>query len=409
MLKTAFDIAQLLAGHFSNQLSTEQEEELNVWKNSSPANAAYFNQLKEERLTAAEFKKYQALALDTEVEEEIWKMMLDKMGPEFKLQDAEHQVPVKKLKPYHLIAAAAAVLIVVAAGMFFYQRMDDQGPVSGLTAAQDLPAGKITATLTLANGKKIALSDAANGQLAKESGVSILKTASGQLVYKITGDAKGTVQFNTLRTARGQQYQVILPDASVVWLNAASSLRFPSTFAGLKERQVVLDGEAYFRIKHNVKQPFRVLTKGQLVEDIGTEFNINSYSEEDYTRTTLIEGSAKVASQFPGQRVTEVVLKPGLQTALTNKGLLQVSKADTVEAIGWRNGVFIFNNEPIESVMRKISRWYDVDINYQGRISKEEFSGVISRFKSIGQVLAMLEYSNTVHFKVEGRRITVMQ
>ena len=336
----------------------------------------------------------------------------DSLSPDYLKKEKEiysrlPKAPGLKRQKLWPLATAASIILVVIASLYYTDFKFDKSE-QNILAAGDLPAGKNGATLTLSSGKRIILSDAANGELIKESGVSIVKTASGELIYKITGGANGPIQFNTLTTAKGQQYQILLPDGTSAWLNAASSLRFPLTFSGLNERMVVLEGEAFFSVKHNNRQPFRVLTKGQMVEDIGTQFNVNSYEEEQFTKTTLIEGSASVSSQFPGQKVTKIVLNPGQQAVLTSMGQLQVNKVDTIEAIAWKNGVFVFNNESIESIMRKISRWYNVEVRYQGEASTEEFSGAISRSKSIVQVLKMLEYSKSVHFKIEERRITVM-
>jgi transmembrane sensor len=193
-----------------------------------------------------------------------------------------------------------------------------------------------------------------------------------------------------------------LPDGSKVWLNSASTLRFPALFSG-NTREVELNGEAYFDVAKNPNKPFKVITKDQIVEVLGTQFNINSYSDEETFKTTLIEGSVKIIYK---DRV--VLLSPGQQFQPSMKSS-KVIEADTEEVTAWKNGYFLFKDEDIQSIMRKVSRWYNVDVNYSGNIPDVGFGGNISRSKDINEVLNVLQLTNAVHFKVEGRRITVMR
>lgn len=295
------------------------------------------------------------------------------------------------------IAAAAVILITLSVSVFIYSRHD----VKPDELARDIAPGGNKAVLTLANGKKIILSDAKNGKLAADSGVTVTKLADGKIIYALESGSVANAAFNNIETPRGGQYQVILPDGSKVSLNAASSLTYPASFAMLKERRVELKGEAYFEVAKDKKHPFIVKTENQEIKVLGTHFNINSYTDELMTKTTLIEGSVLVKVSD-----TEQILKPGYQ-AINGMGGLKVVEANVEEVLAWKNGYFMFDNEGIESVMRKISRWYNVDVVFKGNVPKDKFGGTVSRFENVSQVLRKLTYTDKVHFIIEERRIIV--
>lgn len=302
------------------------------------------------------------------------------------------------------IAVTAAVLLTLSFGIYWFN--NNNGDLNhGVIIVNDIAPGKSKAYLTLANGKRIALTDAANGNLAREGGVQITKTADGQLVYKISSTPSGKKDpaLNTIETPRGGQYQIRLQDGTKVWLNAASKLTYPQSFTAALNRKVTLSGEAYFEVAKDKTHPFIVETAGQLVKVLGTHFNINSYTDEGDTKTTLLEGSVKVSG------LTEIVLKPG-QQATFKAGDLRIAEVNTENVIAWKNGEFEFANEPLESIMRKISRWYDVEVIYQNpELKNEIFSGGISRFELVSDVLKKLSLTEVVKFKIEGRRIFVMK
>lgn len=319
---------------------------------------------------------------------------------------------------YPVAAAAAAVLIVAGAYLFSYHSKTNTKSIKDSHASKkqsnDIAPGVQTATLTLANGVKIALSQAANGKIAEQNGVSISKTADGKLVYRFADfnenlNSKENRKeintlsnvFNTLSTVKGQQYRVILPDGSKVWLNAASSITYPANFANLKNRMVQLSGEAYFEVAKDKSHPFIVKTDRQQVEVLGTHFNVNSYGDEGAIRTTLLEGSVKVLSD-KGQKV----LLPGQQSQLA-KNTLKVSSADVHETVAWKNGDFIFNNEEFSRILRQLSRWYNVEIIDNGNHSELHLSGTISRSKNMSTVLKALEVTGKVKFKIEGKTVVV--
>ena len=328
------------------------------------------------------------------------------------LNRIEQTLPVPKRKSLRTLwprfASAAAVLIFISIGIYFYMNSntDESTQIATTKKVNNIAPGSNKAVLTLGNGKKISLTDAGNGTIAKQSGIKIIKTDDGQLIYSVSVSELKSIlpEYNTISTPRGGQYQVSLPDGTNVWLNAASSLKYPANFTSLKERRVELIGEAYFEVVHNKTLPFRVETEEQVVEVLGTHFNINSYTDEPIVTTTLMEGSVKVHSI-----ANNVIIKPGQQTILVHASKqISVQKANLGIALAWRNGTFQFDNETIESVMRKISRWYDVDVVFQKNCTKQGFVGTISRFENVSEVLQMLEHTGTVHFKIDGRRITVM-
>jgi len=301
------------------------------------------------------------------------------------------------------IAAAASITIVMVAGLFYYQYRQSSQQVN-LVVQQDIGPGGNKAYLTLADGKKISLTDAANGAIARQAGIAITKTADGQLIYSVvqnehTGTA--TTDYNTIETPKGGQYRVQLPDGTEVWLNAQSSLRFPTSFEALDERRVELSGEGYFQVAKNKAHPFIVKSSGQIVKVLGTHFNINSYADESATKTTLLEGLVQLNGQ--------VLLKPGEQATLPASGGISISRVDVDEAVAWKNGKFVFADENIESIMRKLERWYNVEVSYEGAPPTETFTASIGRFDNISKILDKLSYTNNVHFKTEGRRIMVMR
>jgi ferric-dicitrate binding protein FerR (iron transport regulator) len=303
-------------------------------------------------------------------------------------------------------AAAAAILILLTAGIYYYQNSPEPVLVKTETPRfrNDVAPGNNKAILTLDDGSKIDLDDAKTGILANESNIDIKKTGDGQLEYTAGAQNVKTVKYNILSTPMGGEYQLVLPDGSKVWLNSGSTLRFPTAFIG-SERIVELKGEAYFDIAKNPKMPFLVRTNNAMdIKVLGTQFNIMAYDDEKNINTTLIEGSVEV---LKGSGKT--MLKPG-QEAILNRGSgnIKVASADLEQAIAWKNGYFIFYNENIESIMRKVSRWYNVDVVYQGNLSNKDFVGTISRNKNISELLKMLELTGAVHFSIDGRRITVM-
>jgi len=309
--------------------------------------------------------------------------------------------------PVRIATVAAAIAIITTLVLFYIY------PARELpnTYANDINPGGNKAILTLANGNQINLNDAKSGALVSESGFEIVKDKDGQISYKVSGSASGTNEYNTITTPRGGQFIVTLPDGSKVMLNAGSSMKYPTSFAKSLTRKVELSGEAYFEITKDTKHPFIVATDLQEVEVLGTHFNVSAYNDEASVKTTLLEGSVKVTPSLQGTKQSpgSIILKPNEQSSLT-KNNIQIKQVDTDEAVAWKSGEFLFRNEPLESIMRKISRWYDVKVVYEDQaLAKELFGGMISRSGKISEVLQVLEITKDVHFKVEGRTVTVMK
>jgi transmembrane sensor len=379
--------------------------------------------------------------------------LLDNWYLEFELEDLppltdaqleeidSMQPPVVKSKKrpplsfYILIGIAAALAITVISLAVWPQ-------IHSSRYGTDIEPGSDQAVLTLSNGQKINLSDAKDGTLAEQGNVIISKSGSGELTFKIKQDevlvnptdrAKPTDsirgklaqvpdlnQLNSVTTPRGGQYAIVLPDGTKVWINAGSTLRFPSSFIDLPERRVELIGEAYFEVqkatnlmdKLRKRIPFIVKTSKQEVTVLGTHFNINCYNDEPNTKTTLLEGSVRIATLPTAEgagAARETTIKPDQQAVLTGSSL-KVNQIDADDAVAWKNGEFMFRAESLESIMRKISRWYGVDIVYEDKqVGKKLFGGTISKFQKVSEVLSMLELTGEVQFKIDDRTITVMR
>jgi ferric-dicitrate binding protein FerR (iron transport regulator) len=298
--------------------------------------------------------------------------------------------------------AAAAVVFVVFSFTTYIALTKKRAHVF----ASDVAPGGNKAILTLADGKKISLSDAANGDLIEQAGISISKTANGQLVYNIvkSDDVIDDSKVNTISTPNGGEWEIRLPDGSIVWLNAASSLQYPLNIASSKQRKVELTGEAYFEVAKDKTRPFVVKTTKQELEVLGTHFNINSYHDEYVTRTTLLEGSVRVSDS---NSADTQVLQPGEQSILSSNGI-KVNKVATDEAIAWKNGYFMFNNEKQESILRKVARWYNVEIEYADPAAKDVmYYGTVSRFEKISKVLTKFEQTGEVRFDIKGNKVIV--
>ncbi|PSL45416.1 FecR family protein [Chitinophaga niastensis] len=297
---------------------------------------------------------------------------------------------------------AAAMLILIFLGGYLFRRDTPLPPLHKTVQQPILPGGN-KAMLTLADGTKVSLNDAKKGEIANQAGVKLEKTEDGQIVYTVTNSEESSElpAFNTIETPRGGQFQVDLPDGSKVWLNATSSLKYPVYFKGAKERQVVLKGEAYFEIAKDETKPFIVKTDDQEVRVLGTHFNINAYADEASVRTTLLEGSVQVSSDHVTKQIS-----PGQQTILTNKHI-NIIETDGQMAIAWKNGQFEFDNADITSVMRQLSRWYDIQVIYEGEIPKLHYSGSVSRNDDISVILSMLKKTGKINFKIDKRNIIV--
>ena len=306
---------------------------------------------------------------------------------------------------FRYLAIACLALIACAIGAIFYNH-HPKPLKENRFAKRDIHAGSSRAILTLASGKKISLDEAPNGVLAEESGASIVRTGSGQITYAVhekalNSDTVKNVGINNLETPLGGQYQVRLPDGTKVWLNAASKLTYPASFDPGAERKVELKGEAYFEIAQIANTPFVVFSGKQRIEVEAARLNISSYVNDEAIKTTLLEGMGRINS--------DNIIKSG-QQAINKKGNLEIIPANTKEAVAWKNGLFLFEDESLETIMKSISRWYNVEIIYANENApKELFSLSVSRFDNISSTLKSLENTGFVRFKIKGRKITVLR
>lgn len=311
----------------------------------------------------------------------------------------------KIVRLWQHIALTASVLAIISIVTFLYRdKINFSQPITqrNSTSTNILPGG-YKATLTLSNGNKVKLDGNNKKALIQQNDVNIIRKAGGKIVYRSPMESTRAEFSNTLETPRGGQYQLVLPDGTKVWLNSSTILTYPTAFTG-KERWVKLIGEAFFEVAKNHYKPFKVLSNGQIVEVLGTHFNISAYPEENKTQTTLLEGKVKIYNHNISK-----VLKPG-QEALTkeNEDDILISEADIEKNMAWKNNEFIFNGENLKSIMRSISRWYDVDIVYRNYTDQTKYWGTVSRSKNISEVLKMLESTGKIKFKIEGRRIIAM-
>ena len=338
-----------------------------------------------------------------------WNPITDKIFGVIKTQIDPEKGKVVSIRRRSWVGIAAAVVLVIGGFAVFNlikKTNPDQNIVRIDSSREQEKAGTNKAILTLADGSRLGLETVANGTVTRQGETEIVKTAHGELDYKLLNQKPTELLFNNITTPRGGQYKVILSDGSKVWLNAGSSLRFPAGFAGT-ERKVELTGEAYFEVAKNASMPFKVAIAGKgEVEVLGTHFNVNAYSDEATVNTTLIEGRVKVT----GLSISESrIINPGEQAKVNNDGQITINKnADTEQAMAWRNGIFNFNNADLRTVFRQLSRWYDVDIKFKGPVPERQFNGEIQRDLKLEQVLKLLE-KNEVFCRLEGKTLVVLQ
>lgn len=314
-------------------------------------------------------------------------------------------------------AAAASILILITTGVYFiflHTKSNSSSPLAKniknpAKYVQPVSPGGNKAILTLADGSTINLDSAKNGTLTEQGNIKIIKGEDGQLLYYADQEGATIKGYNTISTPRGGKYEIVLADGSKVWLNAASSLKFPASFTG-KAREVILTGEGYFEVAKNALMPFHVRVNDMMVEVLGTHFNVNAYEDEGSVATTLLEGSVKIKKDIGARAPSQsLVLKPGEQAELAKSGKLEINyHANMQEVIAWKNNNFEFNNTPIQDIMRQISRWYDVEIDYRGALPVHQLTGKISRNVNLNQLIDMLKYTG-VNMKIENKKIIIWE
>jgi transmembrane sensor len=380
-----------------------------------------FQQFLRREVTAAEKKELMDLVADEDNEQQVnalfeasWNrhdfsgalLIAEESDQLLKDINITKQPSVRKpaIISWYRYAVAASLLFFLAIGGYFLIHKDPGNQSRQLVT--QVKKGFNKAILTLANGKKIDLSDAKSGELVKESGLKIYKDKQGRLTYVVQGDAghdaSQPISYNTTETPKGGQWHLILTDGTNVWLNAASSIRYPTRFTG-GERDVELSGEAYFEVAKNKDMPFIVKTNNTAIKVLGTHFNVNAYESAD-TKTTLLEGSVQASNHS-----STILLKPG-QQAITKSSTstIQIKDVNIYESVAWKNGYFVFHNDNIVNIMNQLTRWYDIDVRYQSDVAQKRFDGTYSNSKDLSELLNALEQTGIIHFKIEGRRVTVM-
>ncbi len=317
---------------------------------------------------------------------------------------------IKRISIWRRLAVAASLALLLSAGGWFWlsrtPSVDIVKTEMKPSKADDILPGGNKALLTLDDGSTIMLDSTSNGVVAQQGGATVLKSGNGQLAYDVSKTDPEKILYNTLSTPRGGQYQLVLPDGSKVWLNSGSTIRYPTNFTG-KERKIDLSGEAYFEVVKNASMPFKVNVNGKTeVEVLGTHFNINSYTDEPSINTTLLEGSVRVTAL--ATHYTRLIA-PGEQAQLKANGQIDLNKTVNIDQVmAWKNGIFNFDDADLPTVLRQLSRWYDVDIVYEGPVPQREFGGKMQRDLNLSQILRILE-KNNVHYKTEKQKLIIMK
>lgn len=390
-------IPELIVRLLKQEASAEEIAELDNWKQASAANAVKLAAMLEEgyvakslkELEAAQKRSTQKLAEAGILLENNENNRTGETGT--RSPDKRHNTPVRRMQ-YRWVAAAA-ILIALATGVYFWsQRSPQQIP----ELAGNITPGSTKAILTLADGSTVAL-DSTGNQVISQGGTAI-RQQGGQLEYDVQGET-ATEHFNTLVTPRGGQFRVTLPDGSKAWLNAASSLRYPTAFIN-NTRTVEITGEAYFEVAPDAQKPFKVKVNDRTeILVLGTAFNVNAYTDEPTINTTLLEGAVKINTQ---------TLTPGQQAQVNSDGAIKlINDVDVSETVAWKNGIFSFNNADVRTVMRQIGRWYNIEINYEQAPYTTRFKGKIGRDLDLTDALEVLKKAG-VNFRMEGRTLTVI-
>ncbi|MCF0054865.1 FecR family protein [Dyadobacter sp. CY356] len=382
---------------FRNACSETEKQELAVWIKENP----------DDRLAEVLEKAWDNYDSHIEMPDQVSDRILNTIFPEKEkalYHDNDEDAGIYSFQLWAKIAVAA--VLIMAIGVYWWSgskgtiKMAVKENPSALVA--DLPPGGNRAILTLGDGSNIILDSAGNGNLASEGNTDITKSGRGELIYKSNNKDAGTVVYNTVSTPKGGQYHIVLPDGSKVWLNAASSLKFPTAFIG-KERRVEITGEVYFEVAHNTGMPFIVKVNDTEIAVLGTHFNVMAYADEKVMKTTLLEGSVKVSKAGKSAMLT-----PGQQARITSsaENIRVLDDVDMDKEMAWKSGYFQFDDDNLESIMRQVSRWYDVDIRYEGNLSREHFTGRLPRNANVSKVLKILSLSG-VKFRIEEKSIIV--
>lgn len=400
-MKTGNNISTLIIKYLKGELSKKEREKLAGWLKKDVRNRALFKDLTNEDSINRKLRKYNNVT-----KEVVWGKTLQKISSEEHSSSARF---TKRINPWYRIALAASFLLFLSVTTYLIhsERSSDTHIENG---SEQITAERNKATLKLADGTTFALDEIKSGEIAELGGVRIRKTENGEIIYESPiGETSpnAVLRYNEITTPLGGQYKIILPDGTKVWLNAESSLTYPVQFAET-ERHVELRGEAYFEVAkqqtpNQQKVPFFVRTQTQTVEVLGTHFNINAYENEKNIKTTLVEGSVRVSINFPNgeiDRSKSVLLHPNQQSVI-DAGQIHITSVDIESATGWKDGYYKFNSEELRDIMQKISRWYDIEVDFEGGTEHHRFGGKISRKENISKVLEIMQETGNIRFRVE--------
>ncbi|WP_316753342.1 FecR family protein [Pedobacter gandavensis] len=363
----------------------------------------------EKRLVEDWYNQISAISTKEQVPEVDYDRLRDAIWNQLPpVKQIEIERPGRRIFSPLRIAIAASLLICGGLVTYQYALKDSPAGIHNDPAAATILPGRNKAYLTLSTGQRILLDDSSTKNIQDQGGIEINKTADGQLTYTIDdqgqSDLPKTAAVNKIEIPKGGQYQLILPDGTKVWLNSSSSLKYPASFATLKERKVELFGEAYFEVKHQDNMPFKVISGTHEIKVLGTHFNVMAYPEEQAIRTTLLQGSVGISNGAYSMKI-----KPGEESVSSGKTKqIAVEKADLEKAMAWKNGRFEFANSELPEIMRQLSRWYDVTIDYRLTANPGKFGGGISKDQTLEEVLKLIEGNGICHFKVEGRKVVVL-
>jgi transmembrane sensor len=393
-------IAGLIAKNLNNELDEQERRELESWAQESNIYREILERFTNEKLL------FKTIHDSYSNEELIWNQIKEHM-----LADRGTPAKVMKMRRFIWIkitsAAAIVILLSIGAFVWFTGKQNKQvAATENQTKINDLEPGKDGAILKLADGKEIVLDNSTNGNLARQGNSDVIKQGT-ELRYSNEGNYGSEIFYNTLSTPRGRQFQLVLPDGTRVWLNSASSITFPTAFEG-KDRLVQIEGEVYMEVAKDASHPFKASVNGMQVEVTGTSFNIQAYRDEPLIRTTLLEGGVRItpapSSSGSGKSTN---LKPGQQVQVRNDNSIAIiDNVDVEQVTAWKNGLFQFSNDDLKTVLRRIARWYDVDVVFNGPVPNAIYGGKIRMDSKLSEVLVILDKYN-IHFKIEGRKIIV--
>jgi transmembrane sensor len=388
------NISYLIKRFLSGKLTSAEQLQLDQWLDEKPEHQLLFSRLTEEHTLTEKMRKFSSINRQA-----IWDKTMEKIEADRKVRFST------SIKLWPRIAVAASILLVLSIGLIFL--VNKQSAQHITRNVEDIGPGRDQVTLTLSNGKQIVISKGVKDQL-RQSNATVSINAGKAITYLTNNQAKAAkTGYNMLTTKRGEQSPcpLVLSDGTKVWLNAASSIKFPEVFTG-NDRNVSITGEVYFEVAHNVAKPFSVSANGQVVEVLGTHFNINTYTDEPFMKTTLLEGSIKVSTGN-----NSALIKPGQQVQLPTDGINRQFKIlehiDADDVVAWRDGKTSFDNADIKTIMRQAARWYNIEVEYRGKISNQLYTGALSRSAKFSGLLNILKL-NDIRYEFHDRKLTII-